>query len=160
MTLGAWRRWGSPPTAAEMAKGICDQRRPLWEALTGWLRVTYGLDGELAWTDEDSGWVLRYRRNGRALTTLLPNVAGGFSALVVVSPSVLGDALAAPLSDATMEVLETATPYADGRWLWLRVGDRAVVADVETLLRLKAPPPARALRRVAAVEDRDLVGTR
>ncbi len=157
MTLGAWRRWGSPPTAAEMALGIDPPRRALWQELTRWLRRSYGLEGELAWTDEDSGWVLRYRRNGRALTTLLPNVAGGFSALVVVGPSILRDALAAPLSGATRDALATATPYADGRWLWLRVSDLSVVDDIERLLRLKSPPPVRAGRRVVVAESHEVM---
>ena len=144
MTLGAWRRWGSPPTGAEMAVGICEERRPLWLALTHWLREVYGLDGEIAWTDEDSGWVLRYRRNGRALTTLLPNAAGGFGALVVVGPSVLDAALSAPLSQVTHDALEFATAYADGRWLWLKVVEPAIVDDIRTLVTLKSPPPRRA----------------
>lgn len=72
MTLGAWRQWGSPPTARDMTEGICDERRPMWLTLTRWLRTTYDLDGDITWTDEDSGWVLRYRRNGRPLITLLP----------------------------------------------------------------------------------------
>jgi hypothetical protein len=143
MTLGAWRRWGSPPTAAEMAARIDEKRRPLWLSLTRWLRDTYGLDGELTWTDEDSGWVLRYRRNGRALTTLSPYEAGGFGALVVVGPSVVEAALAAPLSETTRETLAFAKPYADGRWLWLKVTEAVIVDDVETLVRLKSPPPRR-----------------
>jgi Protein of unknown function (DUF3788) len=142
MTLGAWRRWDSPPTVAEMAVGITEDRRPLWLALTRWLHDTYDLDGELTWADEDSGWVLRYRRNGRALTTLSPSTAGGFGALVVVGPSVLDAALAAPLSETTRETLRFATAYADGRWLWLKVMDPAIVDDVKTLILLKAAPPA------------------
>ncbi len=146
MSLGAWRRWGSPPTTVDMALGISDRDRPLWLGITDWLAATYGIAGELAWADEDSGWVLRYRRNGRALTTLMPNVAGGFSALVVVGPSCLAAALAAPLSDETREALAFATPYADGRWLWLRVSDAAVVDDIRTLLLVKSPPPKRVVR--------------
>lgn len=141
MTLGAWRRWDSPPTAAEMAMGIIEDRRPLWRELTRWLRQMYGLDGELTWADEDSGWVLRYRRNGRALTTLSPSIAGGFGALVVVGPSIHEAALAAPLSWTTRETLEFATSYADGRWLWLKVTGPAVVEDVKRLIELKSPPP-------------------
>ena len=34
-------------------------------SLAGWLRATYGTDGEVAWTDEESGWVLRFRWGGR-----------------------------------------------------------------------------------------------
>jgi hypothetical protein len=146
MTLGAWRRWDSPPTVAEMAAGITDEKRPLWLGLTRWLRDSYGLDGELTWADEDSGWVLRYRRNGRALTTLSPTAAGGFGALVVVGPSVFDAARAAPLSETTRETLEFATAYADGRWLWLKVTEPAVADDIRTLIQLKSPPPARPAR--------------
>jgi hypothetical protein len=145
MTLGAWRRHGSPPTVAEMAAGIRRERRPLWLSLTNWLADTYGLSGELTWADEDSGWVLRYRRNGRALATLSPYESGGFGALVVVGPTVVEPAFAAPLSEMAREALAFATPYADGRWLWLKVTEPAVVEDVKTLIRLKAPPPRRPL---------------
>jgi len=153
MTLGAWRRWDTPPTVAEMAAGITEDRRPLWLGLTRWLRDTYGLDGELTWADEDSGWVLRYRRSGRALTTLSPSAAGGFGALVVVGPSIYHEAMAAPLSDSTRETLRFATAYADGRWLWLKVTDEAVADDIRTLIALKSPPPIRARprRRVLVV---------
>ncbi|MEW6223090.1 MAG: DUF3788 family protein [Chloroflexota bacterium] len=157
MTLGAWRQWGSPPTTAQMAIGISDARRPMWLALTRWLWETYGLEGELTWTDEDEGWVLRYRRNGRALTTLMPGASGGFGALVVVGPSILEAALAARLSETTRETLEFAKPYADGRWLWLKVTEPPVVEDIETLIRLKSPPPRRPRRGVvdAAAKERD-----
>ncbi|OGO59184.1 MAG: hypothetical protein A2V85_14210 [Chloroflexi bacterium RBG_16_72_14] len=143
MTLGAWRRHDAPPTAAAMADGISDPRRPMWIELTRWLRETYGLEGELTWTDEETGWVLRYRRNGKALTTLMPGEAGGIGALVVVGPSIVDAALAAPLSEPTREALEVAKPYADGRWLWLKVTEPRIVEDIETLIRLKSPPPRR-----------------
>jgi hypothetical protein len=161
MTMGAWRRWGSPPTADQMALGITVERRHLWLSLTRWLAATYGLEGELTWMDEEAGWVLRFRRRDRALTTLMPNTAGGFGALVVVPPSVLDAALAAPLSDATRETLAYATAYADGRWLWLRVADESAVEDIETLILLKSRPGVEAKRgRDVAGMVRDLAGVR
>ena len=143
MTQGAWRHHDAPPTAIDLADGIAAERRPMWLELTRWLRTTYGLDGELTWTDEETGWVLRYRRNGKALTTLMPGEAGGIGALVVVGPSVVEAALAAPLSETTREALEFAKPYSDGRWLWLKVTEPRIVEDIETLIRLKSPPPRR-----------------
>jgi hypothetical protein len=163
MTLGAWRRHDAPPTAAGMADAISDARRPMWIALTRWLRETYGLGGELTWTDEETGWVLRYRRNGRALTTLMPGEAGGIGALVVVGPSILDAALATPLSEPTREALEVAKPYADGRWLWLKVTEPRIVDDIETLIRLKSPPPRRprggVVDATAEEQDRELAST-
>ena len=155
MTMGAWRRWDSPPTIADMAEGICEERRPMWLSHTRWLRTMYGLDGEISWADEETGWVLRYRRNDRALVTLLPDVAGCFGALVVVGPSQVGAALAAPLSEPTHNALEFSTAYADGHWLWLKVTEPAVAEDVERLVALKVPPPARRREVVVAPEVRD-----
>jgi hypothetical protein len=148
MTLGAWRRWDERPTTDQVATRMSHDRRPLWMALTGWLRESYGLEGEPAWTDEEEGWVFRYRLSGRALTTLSPTAEGGFGALVVLGPSLWAAAEAAQLSDATREIMGDATAYADGRWLWLRVHDRATLEDVETLIAIKAPPRRRIVRRV------------
>ena len=163
MTQGAWRQWGSPPTTDQMANGIPDARRPLWLALTRWLQETYGLEGELTWNNEDEGWILRYRRSGRALTTLLPEASGEFGALAVVGPSILQAALAAPLSETTREALVSAKPYPDGRWLWLKVTGPRMVEDIETLIRLKSPPPRRPRGRVVAAaaeeQDRELAST-
>jgi hypothetical protein len=71
----------------------------------------------------------------------MPAESGGFGALVVVGPSILGAALAAPLSEATHDALEFAKPYADGRWLWLKVTEPGIVDDIQTLVLLKSPPP-------------------
>lgn len=141
MTLGAWRRRDDPPTIAAMTAGIATDRRALWLGLTGWLRDAYALEGDMAWSDDDAGWVLRYRRNGRSLTTLMPDATGGFAALVVIGPSIVEVARSARLAETAREALETARPYADGRWLWLKVTDQQIVDDIRTLIALKSPLP-------------------
>ena len=118
-------------------------------AVDKWLRLeafaldTYGVIGEPVF--EGHAWSLRFRRGGKTLFTLMSNEAG-FRALVVVGPSAWELASAARLSAYTREKWETARPYADGRWIWLTVTDDAVVADIETLVRLKSPPPRRTSR--------------
>ncbi|HEX5827146.1 MAG TPA: DUF3788 family protein [Candidatus Limnocylindrales bacterium] len=141
MTVGAWRRWADHPAPQDLDQHMSERGRQLWRSLTGWLRATYGLDGEVAWTDEEAGWVLRYRRGGRSLVTLFPTADGGLSALVVLGPSLWGSVDDLALSDATWDAFNFATPYADGRWLWLRVTGPQVVGDIRRLVMLKAPPP-------------------
>jgi hypothetical protein len=110
----------------------------------------YGLAGEIAWTDEDLGWVLRYRRDGRSLLTLLPTAEGGFSALVVLGPSLWDAVDELDLGPEAWEAFAMATAYVDGRWLWLRVRDARTVRDIKSLVALKSPPPigARPMRSV------------
>jgi hypothetical protein len=131
-----------------------------WTTLTGWMRERYGLDGEIAWTDEDLGWVLRYRRNSRSLVTFLPTADGGFSALVVIGPALWNAVEELELGTETWEAYSFATAYVDGRWLWLRVRDAHTVRDIRTLVALKSPPPLPARPLRAVVVGREPVGTR
>ena len=141
MTVGAWRRWADHPAPGDLPDHMSEQGHRLWRSLTGWLRATYGLEGEVAWTDEEQGWVLRYRRVGRSLVTLFPTADGGLSALVVVGPALWSSVERLDLGETTWDVFSSATPYADGRWLWLRVTDEGVVHDIQRLVSLKCAPP-------------------
>ena len=145
MTLGAWRHADEPPPVERMADHMSEASQGLWEHLVRWLGRTYGLEGEAAWEGEERGWVVRYRRGDRPLVTLSPTVDGGFGALVVVGPSLWSAVEEADLSEHTRAAFETATAYADGRWLWMRVHDADTVEDICTLVALKSKPPRRVL---------------
>jgi hypothetical protein len=155
MTVGAWRRWADHPSPEQLSEHMSERGLALWQSMRGWLRATYGLEGEVAWTDEDAGWVLRYRRNGRSLVTLFPSADGGFSALVVLGPSLWGAVRELALSEPTWDAFSFATPYADGRWLFLRVADATMVGDIRRLVALKAPPYGRAGSRRTESGARD-----
>lgn len=89
----------------------------------------------------EAGWVLRYRRGGKALTTLSPQAGEGFVALVVVGPSAWEAVEASDVSEPVKAAFRAATPHADGRWLWLQVRDTADARDVIVLVTFKSPPP-------------------
>ena len=155
MALGAWRHADEAPPVDRMADRMTDESRSRWHGLTAWFRDAYGLEGEPAWEGEETGWVLRYRRSGRSLATLSPGADGGFGALVVIGPSRWDAVREATLSEPTREAFESATPYADGRWVWRRVHDAATADDIRTLVALKSPPPRRvAVRRVGVGSSR------
>jgi hypothetical protein len=151
MALGAWRHADEPPPVDSMADHMSDPSRELWRLLTRWMRGTYGLDGEPAWEGEERGWVLRFRRAGRPLVTLSPEVDGGFGALVVIGPSLMAKVLEVELSTPTLEAIEDATAYADGRWIYLRPHDTDTVEDVCVLVAIKSRPPRRVVARAVPV---------
>jgi hypothetical protein len=159
MTTGAWRRWADHPSPDELPARMRDDARRHWAALRGWLHERYALDGEIAWTDEDLGWVIRYRRNGRALVTLLPTADGGFSALVVLGPSLWDAIEELDLGAEAWEAFSSATAYVDGRWLWLRVRDARTVRDIKSLVALKSPPPLPPRPLRAVMVEPETVGT-
>lgn len=143
MTTGVWLDRAAQPEAPAMASGLGDEGRRRWSMLTAWLASTYGLEGQPVWGGADDGWVLRVRRSGKSLVTLSPCAGDGFSALVVIGPTAWPAVETLDLTEATKAAFRAAKPFPDGRWLWLRVDDDAVVADVEALIALKSPPPRR-----------------
>ena len=143
MTLGAWRHADEPPPDGHMADRMTDASRALWDRVLRWFMATYGLAGEPAWEGDETGWVLRFRRADRPLATLSPTADGGFGALVVLGPSVWAHVREADLSGPAREAFEFATPYADGRWLWMRIHDVDAVEDLCTLVAIKSPPRRR-----------------
>lgn len=129
--------------------------RPLWDRLVGWLAATYGVQGEPLWTGKDDGWVLRFRRAGRALLTLVSRPTG-VRAMVVIGPSAWAAVEPGALSPAVRDAWDRARPYPDGRWLFLDVTDAVIAGDIERLVALKSPPPRRP--RPSAARDRVTVG--
>jgi hypothetical protein len=148
-TSGALLDRDAVPTLAELA-AASGSGRDRWDRLVAWVERTYGLTGEPLYFGRDSGWVLRFRRSGKALLTLLPLAGGGLRALVVVGPSAWAAVADAELSEPIRAAWAAAHPYPDGRWLWPLVEDDAIVDDIERLVALKSPPPRRP-RKAAAV---------
>ena len=142
---------GRVPDGAELTARL-GEARPLWDDLVAWVDATYGVVGEPVWYGKESGWVVRFRRGGKSLLTMLPQVSGGFTAGVVIGPSLWETVPAAPLSPAVRAAWDASRPYPDGRWLGFEVVDRAVVEDVKRLVALKSPPPRRPRTRRAAFE--------
>lgn len=139
----------SPPTAGAFLRAV-GSAADRWSRLDSWARETYDIEGEPSFFGTKSGWTLRYRRAGKALFTLIPRV-DGFSAVVVVGPSVWPAIADLELSQPTRAALEAAHPYPEGRWAWFDVPDDDAVADVIRLVSVKAPPPR---RRLAAASTR------
>ncbi len=149
MTEGAWRDRAGCPAADGMAECLDDGARLAWAELTSWLRDAYGVDGEPVWGGTDAGWVMRYRRAGRALVTLSPLADGTFESLVVLGPSTWPAFEALDVGPAARAAFLVATPYADGRWVRVHVRGMADAGDVRRLVALKAPP-RRVRRQVAS----------
>jgi len=96
----------------------------------------YGLDGEWAYYGRKSAWVLRYRKGGKALTTLSP-YKGYFTVQLVLGTTDYERTREAALGEKTREAMEAAHPYHDGRWLFPTVKALKDLADVMTLLLVK-----------------------
>lgn len=116
---------------------------PQWRQLVDWLRSTYGLEGEPLYGGRDEGWLLRFRRSGRSLLTMIPQAIGPFRVQVVVGPSAWPAVESAHLSPVMRAAWDAAKAYPDGKWIWREMTDPEGVEDIQQLVAIKSPPPRR-----------------
>lgn len=138
MGEAVFKEEGRAPREEELGAAL-GRSRAAWKRLRGFLLENYGLDGDWAYYGRKSGWVLRYRKGGKALTTLSP-YKGYFTVQIVLGEADYEKAQETKLSKETREAIETAHPYHDGRWLFPQVKALKDLNDVTTLLLVKRKP--------------------
>ena len=67
------------------------------------------------------GWALRFRIRGQLLTSLYPAVEG-FTVQINLSPAAVEQAQQMNLGANVQGAIARATPYPEGRWLFIPVG--------------------------------------
>lgn len=112
---------------------------PLWDDLTTAMNERYAIEPTLVPARGTSGPEVKYRKAGRTLLTLLPR-EGSFTALVVLGGTETKQAFDLDLGRAVESVLENATQYHDGRWLFVPVRSKRDVRDLLSLIALKRRP--------------------
>jgi len=132
---------GRAPSDEELAAAL-GRSRAAWKRLREFLAGSYGLAGEWAYYGPKAGWVLRYRKGGRALTTLSP-YEGFFNVQLVLGEADYAKARTAELGESIRAAIQAAHPYHDGRWLFLSVKSLKDLGDIITLLRVKRKPASR-----------------
>jgi len=75
MSIGVFVEKEHKPTMREIFAAI-GSRRALWENLIQFLTDNYRIKGDLVFGGKSYGWALRYRRGGKALTTIYPASEG------------------------------------------------------------------------------------
>jgi hypothetical protein len=138
MAVTAFMDRDHTPGPGEIADKLGDVAR-LWESLTAYLDEHYGIEPLPVPPGRTSGWELKYRKGGRTLVSLTPDV-GGFTALVVLGAAETERARELELGRHVRSVFEQARQYHDGRWLFIGIESERDVTDVEALLALKRRP--------------------
>jgi hypothetical protein len=116
----------------------------LWLELKEYISQSYDFVPELVFYGKKYGWTIRYRKSGKTLVSLFPEL-GAFTALVVLGKKE-GEKVAGRLdefSSTTRELMGSAKQLHDGKWLWIRVLEPSQVEDVKRLLAAKRKPIAK-----------------
>lgn len=135
MSVGLFVDKAHQPAPEELREALSGAL-PLWNDLVDFLRDGCGCDGELRFYGKNYGWALRFRKWGWALCSMYPG-SGFFTAQVVLSPRLVGQAAELPLEAKARGILESTREYPEGRWLYLPVSSSRDVEDVQRLVSLK-----------------------
>jgi len=136
MSIGAFTDKTRQPTEAEIQAAIGTQLSA-WRDLLRFIRENYSPDEDFKFLyGKKYGWALRFRMGGQLLTSLYP-AAGGFTVQVNLSPAAVERAQQMGLGESAQAAIAWATPYPEGRWLFIPVQSAGDVADIQKLLALR-----------------------
>lgn len=141
MSKGIFTDRTHQPTRQEIQAAL-GSKRPAWEELTRFVSEKYGGEGELKFYGKNYGWAVRFRRSGKALLSLYPGKNWVTAQIILGRPQV-EKARVLKLGKNVRQTLESAHQYPEGRWLFIKVGSKKDISDIEALLLLKSRPPER-----------------
>jgi hypothetical protein len=150
MSYGAFTDKKHQPTEAEIQAALGTQL-PAWQDLVRFIRERYPVDEDFRFLyGKQYGWALRFRIRSNLLTSLYPAVEG-FTVQVNLSPVAVEQAQNMQLGGNVQGAIARATPYPEGRWVFIPVGPADDMADIRRLLALRSQTKG-LLDRNAAME--------
>jgi hypothetical protein len=136
MSIGAFTDRKHQPMQDEML-GAIGPRLSAWQELIRFIRDNYPSDEDFKFLyGKKYGWALRFRIRGTLLTSLYPT-QGGFTVQINLDPAAVEQAQGMELGENVQRAIAQATPYPEGRWLFIPVESEADLQDVQRLLALR-----------------------
>ncbi len=129
------------PTERKISTTIGSRGAKLWKQIRGFLEKNYDFQPELQFYGQKYGWCHRYRRKGKTLCTLFPEMKA-FTVLVTLGKKEIEDvesSLSAFNRD-TQKVFAEARQFHDGKWIYKRVLNKSDLDDIKSLITIKKRP--------------------
>ena len=118
---------------------VLGKSKELWKDLKNFIERSYEVEGEYQYYGKKSGWVIRYKKSGRALLTFTPQESS-FEAMVVLGKLEVEQANQEKFGPNITKVYKNAKQYHDGKWLFITVKGKKDVEDIKKLLLIKRKP--------------------
>lgn len=143
MPIGVFTEKTHSPSEAEIAAAL-GGALPLWLKTTDHLGETCSRPPEMKFYGKNYGWALRYRLGGKALASLYPG-KGAFSFQIIMSDEAITRIRPGAIRPKTRQLIQQATPFREGRWIFLTIHSPADQAEAFACLDAKLqsfkPPP-------------------
>jgi hypothetical protein len=137
MSIGLFTDKNHQPTDAEIFEAI-GKMLPVWQVLVKFMRENYTVQEDFKFLyGKKYGWALRFRINGKLLTSFYPT-QNGFTAQVILNPAAIKQAQSMKLGKNVQRAITKAHPYPEGRWLFIPVESKNDIRDIQRLLALRS----------------------
>jgi len=136
MSIGVFVDKKHQPSEAEIQQ-VMGSKLLVWQELVQFLREHYPSDEDFKFLyGKKYGWALRFRKRGQLLTSLYPT-AGGFTVQINLGSDALEQTGDLQLGENVRAVIEKATLFPEGKWLFIPVQSAEDVRDIQHLLALR-----------------------
>ncbi|KPL73333.1 hypothetical protein ADM99_03715 [Leptolinea tardivitalis] len=136
MSIGYFTDKKTEPADTDVRR-VIGSRLSLWEKVINGIQSTYSPMEDFKFLyGSNYGWGRRFRLKGQLLTSLYPT-EGGFTVQIILDPESIEAALNMNTGKNTRQAIEKATPYPEGRWLFIPVENQDDVKDIFDLLILR-----------------------
>lgn len=136
MSVGKFAVKKQPPTEAEVIEAL-GENLPLWNMARDEIGKTYAVQVDFKFMyGKNYGWAVRYRIKTQFLVNLYPG-DGLFTVQVNLPPEAVEQAMGMDLEESVLEAIQRATPYPEGRWVFIPVRTEKEWGEVSCLLDLR-----------------------
>jgi Protein of unknown function (DUF3788) len=135
MSIGIFTDKNLKPGFVEINK-VLGNSKTKWDEITGFVENNFKCKQDFAFYGKNYGWSVRYKKSGGAVISLYPG-DGYFTAQVILSSGFYDEVEKLKLHKKVKKILADATPYPEGKWLFIKIETDADIADVKKLLELK-----------------------
>lgn len=137
MSISAFTDKNHLPTEEEIRAAV-SPRLEEWDKLIQYIRETYAPEEDWKFLyGKKYGWALRFRIKGKLFTSLYP-AESGFAVQIILSQPDVEKALKMNPGENVRTAIEKATPYEEGRWLFITIESDSGIRDVQSLLSIKS----------------------
>jgi Protein of unknown function (DUF3788) len=120
-----------------------------WQALSEWICTNYTARDEFKFMyGQKYGWGRKFQVGGSLLACLYPT-HNGFTGQVILNNAALAKAAQLKLRKSAQQAIAKATPYPEGKWLFIPITCRGDRLDFQQLLAFKRQPGVKAKKAVA-----------
>ena len=136
MSHGIFTDRNRRPSTAELCTAL-GKSRAIWESLIQSVRRQYDVREDFSFLyGKNYGWAVRFRFKGKLLVCFYPN-SDYVVTQIIMNTRNLSDPFITSLHQHAKKAIESATPYPEGKWLFITTKTRRDANDIRLLLNLK-----------------------